>query len=160
MKKRFLVLMLAIVTLFTLTSCSKKYTVTFDTDGGSKIASVEVKKGKTVAKPADPTQPGFEFEGWELNGKEYNFSTKVKGDITLKAVWKEVKEECSHVWKDATYQHAKDNGDENVYFIDGPTLMAIAKDGGSVDGTHPTDLGYYSMAQAVGTVFEKIFRAE
>ena len=107
MKKRFLVLMLAIVTLFTLTSCSKKYTVTFDTDGGSKIASVEVKKGKTVAKPADPTQPGFEFEGWELNGKEYNFSTKVKGDITLKAVWKEVKEECSHVWKDATYQHAK-----------------------------------------------------
>ena len=44
MKKRFLVLMLAIVTLFTLTSCSKKYTVTFNTDGGSKIASVEVKK--------------------------------------------------------------------------------------------------------------------
>lgn len=107
MKKRFLVLMLAIVTLFTLTSCSKKYTVTFDTDGGSKIASVEVKKGKTVSKPAEPTKEGFEFEGWELDGKEYKFSTKVKGDITLKAVWKEVKTECEHNWKPATYTDSK-----------------------------------------------------
>ena len=101
MKKRLLVLMLAIVTLFTLTSCSKKFTVTFDTDGGSRIAPVEVKKGKTVSEPADPTKDGYVFAGWELDGEEYKFSAKVKGDITLKAVWE--KAACEHDWAPATY---------------------------------------------------------
>lgn len=105
MKKSILVLMLAIVTLFTLTSCSKKYTVTFNTDGGSRIASVEVKKGKTISAPAEPTKDGFVFAGWELDGKEYNFSTKVKGNITLKAVWE--KAACEHKWAEATYSAPK-----------------------------------------------------
>ena len=107
MKKRILVLMLAIVTLFTLTSCSKKYTVTFNTDGGSKIASVEVKKGKTISKPADPTKEGYEFDCWELDGKEFKFSTKIKSNITLKAVWEKTSENCEHTWKDATYTAPK-----------------------------------------------------
>ncbi len=57
-----------------------------------------------------------------------------------------------------TYQNARDRGDTNVYFLDGPTLMALAKDGGSVDGCHPTDLGHFSMAQAVGDVLETVFK--
>ena len=105
MKKRLLVLMLAIVTLFTLTSCSKKFTVTFDTNGGSRIAPVEVKKGKTVSEPADPTKDGYVFAGWELDGEEYKFSAKVKGDITLKAVWE--KAACEHDWAPATYSAPK-----------------------------------------------------
>ena len=56
-----------------------------------------------------------------------------------------------------TYQHAVDRGDTNVYFIDGPTLMAIAKGDGTIDGCHPTDLGYYSMASAITEVLEKIY---
>lgn len=58
----------------------------------------------------------------------------------------------------ATYEHALKRGDKNVYFLDGPTLMAIAKDDGTVDGCHPTDLGFYSMAQAVGDVLENVFK--
>lgn len=57
-----------------------------------------------------------------------------------------------------TYQHALDRGDRNVYILDGPTLMAFAKDDGSVDGCHPTDLGFFSMAQAVGDVLENILK--
>lgn len=87
MKKRFLVFLLTIITVFTLTSCSKKFTVTFDTDGGSAVSAVEVKKGKTVAKPADPTKEGYTFDGWYLGDEKYNFSTAVKEDITLKAHW-------------------------------------------------------------------------
>lgn len=87
MKKRVLILVIALVAIFTLTSCSKKFTVTFDSDGGSAVASVEVKKGKTVAQPANPTKEGSEFKGWTLNGEDYNFSTKVTADITLKAKW-------------------------------------------------------------------------
>ncbi len=87
MKKRVLILMIALLAIFTLTSCSKKFTVTFDSDGGSAVAAVEVKKGKTVAKPTDPTKNGSIFEGWTLDGANYDFSTKVKSNITLKAKW-------------------------------------------------------------------------
>lgn len=100
MKKRFLVFLLAMITVFTLTSCSKKYTVTFDTDGGSKIASVEVKKNKTVARPEEPTKDGHEFIEWQLNGEKYNFASKVTENITLKAVWEATT--CKHSWNKAT----------------------------------------------------------
>lgn len=55
-----------------------------------------------------------------------------------------------------TYDNAVKNGDKNVYLIDGPTLMAIAGNDGTVDGVHPNDLGFYSMARALGDVLEKI----
>lgn len=59
----------------------------------------------------------------------------------------------------ATYEHALERGDKNVYFLDGPTLMALAKDEGTVDGCHPTDLGFFSMAQAVCEVLEPVVKA-
>ena len=34
--------------------------------------------------------------------------------------------------------------------------MQLAGDNGTVDGTHPNDLGFASMAQAIGDVLEKI----
>ena len=55
-----------------------------------------------------------------------------------------------------TYNTAKENGDLNVYLIDGPTLMELAKDEGTVDGTHPTDFGFYSMAKALGDLLVEI----
>lgn len=55
-----------------------------------------------------------------------------------------------------TYQNAIESGDKNVYFIDGKTLMRIAKDGGTVDGCHPNDLGFYSMAKALEKVLKKL----
>lgn len=55
-----------------------------------------------------------------------------------------------------TYDNAKARGDENVYLIDGATLMEIADTDGTVDGCHPNDLGFYSMAKALGDVLEKI----
>ena len=55
-----------------------------------------------------------------------------------------------------TYLNAMGNGDENVYLIDGKTLMWDARDEGTVDSCHPNDLGFASMAKAVGDVLEKI----
>ncbi len=55
-----------------------------------------------------------------------------------------------------TYQNALDNGDKNVYFLDGPTLMADVKDEGTVDGCHPTVYGFFSMANAVCRVLEPV----
>ncbi len=59
----------------------------------------------------------------------------------------------------ATYEHALERGDKNVYFLDGPTLMADAKDEGTVDGCHPTDLGFFSMAKAVCNVLQPVAKA-
>ena len=58
---------------------------------------------------------------------------------------------------ETTYKNAIARGDKNVYFIDGPALMALCGKEGTVDTTHPTDLGFYSMAQAVIKVLKEIF---
>ena len=64
-----------------------KYTITFDTDGGSSIKEQIVKANGVVKKPTNPTKAGYAFKEWQLNGETYNFKTKVTGDITLKAIW-------------------------------------------------------------------------
>jgi len=48
-----------------------------------------------------------------------------------------------------TYENAKDSGDNNVYFIDGKSLMKLCHDEGTVDACHPNDLGFFSMARAI-----------
>lgn len=55
-----------------------------------------------------------------------------------------------------TYTDALAAGDRNVYFIDGPTLMKYAKNEGTVDGCHPNDLGFYSMAKVLIPVLRKL----
>ena len=65
------------------------YTITFDTDGGSSIDSIVVANNDTLEEPASPTKEGYTFLYWELDGEEYDFTTKVTSDITLTAVWKE-----------------------------------------------------------------------
>jgi len=66
------------------------------------------------------------------------------------------KERCEIVRK--TYENAKARGDENVYFVDGPTLMALAKEDGLVDAVHPNDLGFRSMAEALEPVLKTILK--
>ena len=57
----------------------------------------------------------------------------------------------------ATYEQAVKDGDKNVYFIDGTTLLGDEDwDLCTVDGCHPTDLGQYRMAMTVLPVLEKL----
>ncbi|MBR6737308.1 MAG: hypothetical protein IKL82_02965 [Clostridia bacterium] len=56
-----------------------------------------------------------------------------------------------------TYLNAKQQGDENVYFINGKTLLG--EEGRylcTVDGAHPNDVGFYRMAQTIYPVLNKI----
>lgn len=69
-----------------------RYTVKFDSQGGTPVASVSVEKGKTLSKPADPTREGYTFTGWYTDSaatKAYDFSAQVTGSFTLYAGWKE-----------------------------------------------------------------------
>ena len=56
-----------------------------------------------------------------------------------------------------TYMNAKGAGDEKVWFLDGGTFFG--EEGRSectVDGTHPTDLGFTKMAQSVYPVLKEM----
>jgi uncharacterized repeat protein (TIGR02543 family) len=68
---------------------TKQCTVTFDTDGGSAAPVAQtVLAGSTVQEPnSDPTKTGYEFQGWQLDGKTFDFGTKLTDSITLKAAW-------------------------------------------------------------------------
>lgn len=59
-----------------------------------------------------------------------------------------------------TFDNAKAAGDQKVWFVDGPSLMAMAENEGTVDGTHPNDLGFASMARCLEPVFENILKTE
>lgn len=63
------------------------YTVTFDSTGGSEIASQTVEAGQTATKPEDPTKSGEAFVEWQLEGAAYDFTQPVNADITLTATW-------------------------------------------------------------------------
>ena len=62
--------------------------VTFDSNGGSAIASQAVDDKAKAKEPTAPTRSGWTLEGWYLDGAKYDFNTPVAQDITLKAGWR------------------------------------------------------------------------
>ena len=59
------------------------YTITFDTDGGTSIPAITQAFGTTVTAPADPTQTGYTFVGWDIKIP----ATMPAENITIKAKW-------------------------------------------------------------------------
>ena len=79
------------------------HTVSFDSQGGSAVASVEVRHGQKVAKPADPTRSGYTFDGWYTDAActaAYNFSSGVTDDLILYAKWTEATDDASKTESD------------------------------------------------------------
>ena len=72
---------------------AEKFTVTFDANGGTNAPAAQtIEKGKTAAKPADPTAPaGKDFKGWattkDAAAADYDFTKAVTENITLYAVY-------------------------------------------------------------------------
>ncbi len=63
------------------------YTVSFNSDGGTEVASQSVLAGEIVEQPADPEKENYNFIEWQLEGKAYDFAQPVNGDIVLTAVY-------------------------------------------------------------------------
>ena len=61
----------------------RQYTITFDTDGGSAVASITQDCGTAVAAPAAPAKAGYTFAGWE---PEVPASMPAE-NLTVKAKW-------------------------------------------------------------------------
>ena len=60
-----------------------QYAITFDTNGGSEIATITQDYGTKITAPADPTRKGYTFKGWD---KEIP-KTMPAENITVKAQW-------------------------------------------------------------------------
>lgn len=77
--------------VYQATAKATYYTVTFDVDGGSAVASQSVRSGSKATKPADPTKAGYVFSGWykeDTFATVFNFDTDtISADTTIYAKW-------------------------------------------------------------------------
>ncbi len=91
-KELRMTLIILLIGMFFFSGCffSDKYEVAFKTNGGSEIENVMVKSGNYLEEPDTPTKEGYVFEGWYLDGDEYDFDEEVKSDMTLVAKWRKV----------------------------------------------------------------------
>lgn len=72
---------------------TNKYTITFDTAGGSEIAPITQDYGTQIASPADPTRDGYTFTGWDTEIP----TTMPAENITLKARWKDIEKPTGEI---------------------------------------------------------------
>lgn len=125
-----------------------KYTVKFDSKGGSKVASKTVEKDKTVKQPADPTKEGYIFKGWFLESTKYNFSKKVTKNITLTAKWEKVSTQQPEEEKPNVQPEEQEKPEVKEYTVkfdvDGSVISTkTVKEGEKVNKpTNPTKSGY------------------
>ena len=95
LKKLASILLLLLIAITVVSCQTTKFTVKFDTDGGSAIDDQVVEKGKFATLPTtNPTKDNFKFSVWSTekgnSEKEFKFEdTAITADITLYAVWTE-----------------------------------------------------------------------
>ncbi|QIK57060.1 hypothetical protein G7059_03960 [Erysipelothrix sp. HDW6A] len=69
-----------------------KYTVTYESNGGTPVQPETVNYNKVFTQPTNPVKDGNIFKGWysdEALTQAYDFSTPASKDITLYAKWEE-----------------------------------------------------------------------
>ena len=93
--------------------------VTFDVGEGTAVEAVEVKDGDKLAIPETiPTRENYLFDGWMLNGEEYDFETPVTGALTLTAKW-------ANAWT-VTFDVGEGSAIDPITVKDGATVSAPA----------------------------------
>ena len=74
---------------------NQSYTITFETNGGSKVDPMTIHEGFLLNKPQDPAKADHKFAGWYTDAnltKAYDFASAVVGDMTLYAKWEKMPE--------------------------------------------------------------------
>ncbi len=142
-----------------------KYTITFDTDGGTSVNAITQDFGTAVTGPAAPTKTGHTFAGWENLP-----ATMPAENVTVKALWTVNKYTITFIGaKGETLQTGEvEYGTTPVYTGETPTKDAIESKtykfsgwaitaDGEVLTTLPTvtdDATYYAVFVASDTKFD------
>ena len=88
-----LIAIIAIVAIIIMKN-NKKYTITFDTQGGNTIEAIEVKVNETLVLPKNPEKEGYIFLHWvDEEDKPVSNNFKVTKDMKLIAKWAEPTQE-------------------------------------------------------------------
>ena len=70
------------------TKKEEKITIKFDSNGGSLVSSISLKKGSALTLPKNPTRDGYTFNEWQTkDGKSVKNKTKFSSNTTLYAKW-------------------------------------------------------------------------
>ena len=70
-----------------------RYTITFDTNGGSEIAPITQDYGTEITAPDNPTRKGYTFKGWDKEIPE----TMPAENITITARWKDTEKPTGEI---------------------------------------------------------------
>ena len=95
------ILVFAIVFFLVLrpqSGADSRYTIQFETDGGTTVAAMQIDKGAQVTSPTDPSKDGYEFEGWYTDSartKKATFPFAADENTVLYAKWTEKKDVAS-----------------------------------------------------------------
>ena len=89
LKELRMTLVILVIGTFFISGCffNNKHTVTFKTNGGSEVKNVTVKNGSKLEGIEEPKKDGYIFDGWYLEGEEFDFDSKIDEDLTLVAKW-------------------------------------------------------------------------
>lgn len=130
-----------------------KFVVDFDSDGGSKVESLEVLEGETISKLPTPTKDGYKFVGWYYNGSKFSLDTVITKDILLTAKWEKEEEKDKDKENSSTNSSNSSNNtnsDKTVNYTitfnsNGGTSVkkqTVSKNSKAVQPTNPTKDGY------------------
>ena len=100
---------------WTLTTKASDITVSFETNGGSKVEPQTIKAGTTISSPKT-TKEGYVLKGWytdEELTEEFDFNTVINAPTTLYAKW-EKEEHTDSTENNTTHTDNADSSDENV----------------------------------------------
>lgn len=120
--KKILYVLLMLFVLVPITSCkpNKKpnpgvevieYVVSFETNGGSNVASIKVLEGEKAKKPNDPVKEGYDFGGWYSDSGltiEYSFNEVINSNLILYAKWNEDLSDSINAAKDKLIKFVDD----------------------------------------------------
>ena len=118
----FVVLLIVVLLLL-----NRKYTVTFDSKGGTAVESQIVKRNNSAVEPEKPSKEGFVFLGWYTEEDEkFDFNTKIKKNLTLIAKWGAGSGSTTRLKLEA---------DKREISVDDEVLLTLKLDGKPVDSS-------------------------
>ena len=135
------------------------YTVAFDSDGGSTVASQSIEEGKTAVEPKSPTKENCEFIGWFIDDTEFDFSTKITSNLTLLARWENQNIENNSFFKNIVHVSSSQAAEEIENATD--SILIELSDAPSEDTISDIKAALFSLAEKypeilVGIDFSKI----